>query len=96
MDLLAQIHAKRNQILKIAEKYGAFNVRIIGSVARGETRENSDIDFLVTFSPGRTLLDHAGLMIELEALLEVKVDVASDRGLKERYKDEVLREAVSL
>ena len=82
--------------MEIAGKYGASNVRIIGSVARGEARENSDIDFLVSFEPGRTLLDHTGLIIDLEALLERKIDVASDGGLKEHYKDEILQDAVEL
>lgn len=90
------IQKYRSQILEIAGKYGASNVRIIGSVARGEARQNSDIDFLVSFEPGRTLLDHAGLIIDLEALLERKIDVASDGGLKERYKDEILQDAVEL
>jgi len=90
------IQKYRSQIMEIAGKYGASNVRIIGSVARGEARENSDIDFLVSFEPGRTLLDHAGLIIDLEALLERKIDVASDGGLKERYKDEILQDAVEL
>ena len=96
MDMRKLIQKYRSQIMEIAGKYGASNVRIIGSVARGEARENSDIDFLVSFEPGRTLLDHTGLIIDLEALLERIIDVASDGGLKERYKDEILQDAVEL
>ncbi|MBI9047503.1 MAG: nucleotidyltransferase family protein [Anaerolineaceae bacterium] len=96
MDYQKIITQNRDQILEIAKKYGAFNVRIIGSVARGEAHENSDIDFLVSFKPGRTLLDHAGLIIDLEKLLKIKVDIANDGGLKERYRDEILQNAVEL
>ena len=67
------INENRGQILKIAEKYGAYNLRIIGSVARGKANEGSDIDFLVSFKPGCTLLDHAGLIIDLENLINLKM-----------------------
>ncbi len=61
---------------------GARNVRVFGSVARGEVDETSDIDLIVSFEPGRSLLDHADLLLELEALLGCRVDVVSDRGMK--------------
>ena len=96
MNLEALLKTKRNEILQIASKYGATNVRIFGSVARGEADSSSDIDLLVEFKPGTTLLDHAGLVLELEALLGVKVDVVSDKGLRERVRERVLREAVAL
>lgn len=87
---------KREEILKIAAKHGARNVRVFGSVARGEADEQSDIDLVVEFEPGRSLLDHAALWLELQELLGCKVDVVSERGLKPRIREKVLREAVPL
>ena len=86
----------RNQIIAAAEKRGARNVRIFGSVARGDQRQDSDIDFLVAFERGRSLLDLTGLWLDLEAVLGCKVDVVSSRGLKPRLASEVTRDAVSL
>jgi predicted nucleotidyltransferase len=71
-------------------------VRVFGSVARGEADEQSDIDLLVEFEPNRSLLDHAGLWVELQELLGVKVDVVSERGLKPRIRQRVLQEAIPL
>ena len=87
---------KREDIMRIAAKHGARNVRVFGSVARGEADEKSDIDILVNLEPGRSLFDHAALMLELEALLGCKVDVATAPGLKPRIRDRVLKEAVPL
>lgn len=71
-------------------------MRVFGSVARGEADEQSDIDLIVEFEPGRSLLDHAALWLELQELLGCKVDVVSERGLKPRIREKVLREAVPL
>ena len=87
---------KRNEILRIAAKYGAKNVRVFGSVARGEASTNSDFDFLVQFEPGVTLLKHAALIRELESLLGGKVDVVSENALKSRIRDRIIKEAVPL
>ncbi len=87
---------KRDTILRIAEKHGARNVRVFGSVARGEDDSDSDVDLLVRFDPDRSLLDHAGLWLELQDALGCKVDVVSDRGLKPRIRERILREAVTL
>lgn len=87
---------KREEILRIAAKHGARNVRVFGSVARGEADEQSDIDLIVEFELGRSLLDHAGLWLELQELLGCKVDVVSERGIKARIRERVLREAVPL
>ena len=87
---------KRNDILSLATKYGAYNVRVFGSVARGEADEKSDIDFLVNMEKGRSLLDLAGLAIDLEKLLGQNVDVVTEKGLRERMRERVLRDAVSL
>ena len=87
---------KRQEILEIAAKHGATNVRVFGSVARGEAEDASDLDILVDLEPGRTLLDHAALLLALEDALGCKVDVVTERGLKPRIKERVLREAVAL
>ena len=84
---------KREEILRIAEKHGASNVRVFGSVARGEADERSDIDLLVQMEPGRSLLDHAALWLELEKLLGRGVDVVSEKGLRPRVREHVLRDA---
>ena len=87
---------RREEILRLAAFRGARNVRVFGSVARGDSDERSDIDFLVDLEPGRSLLDLGGLNLDLERLLDAKVDVVSSRGLRERVRDRVLREAVPL
>jgi predicted nucleotidyltransferase len=96
MSLPEKVKAKRREILTIAARYGARNVRLFGSIARGEADERSDVDLLVDMEPGRSLLDHAALSIELNRLLDCKVDVISERGLKPRIRERVLKEAVAL
>ncbi|MFH1113111.1 MAG: nucleotidyltransferase family protein [Pseudomonadota bacterium] len=90
------IREKRDEIVRIAAKHGARNVRLFGSVVRREADDKSDVDFLVTLEENTTLLNHAALIEELEQLLGRKVDVASDRGLRPRIKDRVLSEAVTI
>lgn len=90
------IKMRREKILAIAERHGADDVRIFGSVARGEAGPDSDIDFLVRFRAGTTLLDQAALIRELEAALGSRVDVVSESGLKTRIRERVLREAIRL
>jgi len=94
MALEALLGQKRQDVLRIAVKYGARRVRVFGSVARGEADAQSDVDFLVDLDPGRSLLDLGGLQFELEALLGCSVDVVTERGLKARIRERVLREAV--
>ena len=88
--------ARREEILRLAASHGARNIRIFGSVARGEADESSDVDFLVDMEPGRTLLDMGGLLMDLQASLGRQVDIISARGLTPSIRDQVLREAVSL
>lgn len=89
--------SQREVILNIAAKHGAYNLRVFGSVARGEADEQSDIDFLVDYS-----LEHlspwfpAGLVLELEKLLGRKVDVATEPALSDRIRERVLKEAIPL
>ncbi len=87
---------KREAILELAARHGARNVRVFGSAARGEADSASDVDFLVDMEPGRSLLDMGGLLMGLRELLGCEVDVVSDRGLKPRIRERVLREAVPL
>lgn len=88
--------SKRDEILRLATKYGARNVRVFGSVARGENDERSDIDFLVDLEPGRSLFDLGGLLIALQELLSAEVDVVTAKGLRPRIREQVLARAVAL
>lgn len=96
MTLEQLLHEKREEILRIAARHGARNVRVFGSMVRGEANQASDIDFLVEMEPGRSLLDLGGLQVELESRLGRRVDVVTVRGLKARIRDRVLREAVAV
>jgi len=90
------VKEKRADILALAAKHGARNVRVFGSVARGDADQQSDIDFLVQMAPGRSLLDLGGLQYDLEQLLGCRVDVVTEQGLKARLREEILSEAVTL
>ena len=92
-DLLKE---KREEILRLAAKYGAHDVRVFGSAARGEAGENSDIDFLVDMEPGRSLFDLGGLQAELENLLGCRVDVVTEGGLYWLLRRRILKEARAL
>jgi len=90
------IKEKREEILRIAAKYGAHDVRVFGSVVRGESGPDSDVDFLVELEKGRSLMDHAGLLLELEKLLGCRVDVVTYRGLRPRIRERILKEVAAL
>jgi predicted nucleotidyltransferase len=96
MSLNELLREKREDILRIAAKRGAFNIRVFGSVARGEADAESDIDLLVDLEPGRSLFDLGGFLMDLQELLNHKVDVVTERGLRARIRDRVLKEAVPL
>jgi len=86
---------KKAEILELAEKHGARNVRVFGSVARGDNRGDSDLDLLVEFEKGRTLFDLIGFRLDLQDLLGAPVDIVTPNSL--RYiRDRVLAEAQSL
>ena len=93
MDAMTLLKTRRKEILEIAARNGAVNVRLFGSVARGENRPDSDIDFLVNLEAGRSLLDLARLLRELNILLGYPVDVITEAGLRPRIKPQVLKEA---
>ena len=96
VDMRELLESKRDEILRIARAHGARNVRVFGSAARGDADETSDVDFLVEFEPGTSLLQHGAMIAELEELLGRKVDVAPEKTLREGVRDRVLREAVPL
>ena len=94
--LLEIIRQEKESILEIATRYQAKNVRLFGSVVRGEDQPDSDIDFLVDFQPGSTLFDQVGLIEELSSKLGRKVDVVSARALNRHLSQKILQEAVTL
>jgi uncharacterized protein len=96
MSLNELLQEKREDILRIAAKRGAYNVRVFGSIARGEADSKSDIDILVDMEPGRSLFDLGGLLMDLQDLLGHDVDVVTERGLRERIRERVLKEAIAL
>ncbi len=87
------IKEKRAEILRMAAEHGAYNVRIFGSVARGEADSESDVDFLVNMEAGRSLFDLGGLLMDLQDLLGCDVDVVTESGLRARIRQRVLDEA---
>jgi uncharacterized protein len=96
VDISELVRKKHEEIVRIAAEHGATQVRLIGSVARGEARPDSDVDLLVTWREGTSLLDHAALMLELESLLGRKVDIASDGWVKPSIRESVYRDAIAL
>ena len=91
-----QVTSKRNEIEQIARRHGATNIRIVGSIVRGDADQNSDIDFLVDLEHGRSLLDLGGLLMDLQTLLGRPVDVVTEKGLRPRIRERVLREALTI
>jgi predicted nucleotidyltransferase len=93
---LAELRERRDEVLGVASRHGASNVRVFGSVARGEPRAGSDVDFLVDMQGGRSLLDLGGLLMDLSDLLAREVDVVTEQGLRARVRARVLAEAQPL
>lgn len=96
MDIDQLLKEKREEILRLASKHGASNVRVFGSVARGEAGPDSDVDFLVDVDVKRSILDLGRLQMELQELLDTKVDLVEPDGLHSLIKNSVLKEAVPL
>lgn len=90
------LHAKRDEIIALAKRYGAKNIRVFGSRVRGDHTSRSDIDFLLELEPGRSLLDHVALWQDLEELLDCKVDVVTEKSLHPALKNKILKEAIPL
>lgn len=95
-DIRTQLNDKREEILSVAKRHGASDLKVFGSVIRGEANENSDIDFLVAFEDDRSLFDVIGLKQDLEEMLDRSVDVVTDESLHWYIRDRVLNEAVPL
>ncbi len=93
---LDEVRAHRTDILRLGERFGVRNIRVFGSVARGEARQDSDLDLLVDVDRGHGYFDMAGFALGVEDELGVFTQVATARGLKERIRARVLREAVAL
>ncbi|MFA4922685.1 MAG: nucleotidyltransferase domain-containing protein [Ignavibacteriaceae bacterium] len=93
---LTELDNFKSEIYLLANKFGVKNIKVFGSVARGDADDDSDIDFLVEMDKGRTLLDRIGFKQELLKILDCKVDVISIKAVKGRIKENILREAVSL
>jgi uncharacterized protein len=88
--------SKREKILTIASSHGASNIRVFGSVARGEASASSDIDLLVELEPGRSLMDLGGFLMDVQEELGIRVDVATERMLRPEVRRRVLAEVVPL
>ncbi|WLT40713.1 nucleotidyltransferase family protein (plasmid) [Synechocystis sp. B12] len=93
---LATLITKKSEILAIAQKYGASNIRVFGSCARGDMTSESDIDFLMDIEKGNSLFHRIQLIQELEDLLGTRIDIAKPENLHSRIRDQVLDEAICL
>lgn len=90
------LQEKRDEIQRIAATHGAYNLRVFGSIARGDARPDSDVDFLISVGPKTTSWFPGGLVADLEQLLGRRVDVVTDRSLSRLIRDQVVGEAVPL
>ena len=96
MSALNDIRGRRKEILRIAARHGAHNVRLFGSVVRGDAAADSDVDFLVRLDDDRSLIEHIALIRELEDLLGCRVDVVTEDALHRVIRARVLAEGVPL
>ncbi|MHB8853481.1 MAG: nucleotidyltransferase family protein [Ignavibacteriaceae bacterium] len=93
---LTKLKKYKKDILKIASLHGAKNIKVFGSVARGEQNQNSDIDFVVEMEKGKTVLNRIALMQDLKKLLGQEVDVVTYKSLREKIKHDIIKDAVEL
>jgi predicted nucleotidyltransferase len=91
---LDEVRAHRDEIYEIGRRYGVSNIRVFGSVARGEADEHSDLDLLIDVAPEHGLFSMAGFAIDVEELMGVFTQVATVAGLKSRIRDRVVAQAV--
>lgn len=96
MTTIESLHSQRDHVLEVAQRHGVTSIRVFGSVARGEEKADSDIDFLVTTGPQVSSWFPAGLILELEALLGRHIDIVTEPGLNPHIRNQVLAEAVAL
>lgn len=97
MTLMELLQEKRDEIIKIADQHGAFNIRVFGSVARQEETENSDIDFLIDYDIEKTTpWFPGGLLMDLQDLLGYPVDIVTEKGLSPLIRDRILESAKPL
>lgn len=93
---LADLRARRDEILALAQRYGASNVRVFGSVARGEATPDSDVDLLVHFQAGTSLFELSALWQDLRDLLGYEVNLLSEGGLKDRFRQRIADDLIAL
>lgn len=93
---MSDLRARGREIRSLAERRGVRNIRVFGSVARGDADERSDLDLLIDYGPETDLFDLAGFALDVEEMLGVYTQVATVQGLKPRMRDRVLQEAVAL
>ena len=93
---LEALRQRREEIERIAARWGARKLRVFGSIARGDAGQTSDVDILVEFEPDRSLLDHGGLLMDLQEALDCRVDVVDEEGMRPRFRERVMKEAVTL
>ena len=96
MITVEHLRRQRGAIIDLAATHGASDVRIVGSVARGDATESSDVDLIVRFEPGRSLFDHGGLVMDLRDLLGTGVDVIDEQAMRPRFRAHVMKEAIPL
>lgn len=96
MNIYELLKEKKEEIIQIANSHGAYNIRIFGSVARNEATDTSDIDLIVDIGENLSFFFPGGLVLELEKLLGKKVDIVTEKSLKPRIRDNVLKEAKAL
>ena len=96
MMTLETVRGRRGRLLDLAARHGARNLRVFGSVARGEADVASDLDLLVDLEPGRSLIDLGALLSAIDAEMGTRVDVVTEAGLRPALRERVLRDAVPL
>jgi predicted nucleotidyltransferase len=96
MNVSKSLSSKRDEILRITAAHGARNLRVFGSVSRGDANDKSDIDLLINLEPGRTLLDIVAIKQDLEDLLGCKVDVVTEDAVSPYIREQILKDAISL
>ena len=93
---IKELKQKREEIISIAKRNGGRKVRVFGSLVRGESGVNSDVDFLIELEPGRSLLDIIAIKQDLEELLQRKVDVVTEKAVSPYIRSEILSQAISI